>query len=79
LSGIDSTLSALSGSQIEVLKLVAKGLTNSEIASAMFISEKTVESNISKMAKVLGLKRDLGGNSRVALAKLFYRAAGLQE
>lgn len=78
LSGIDSKLSELSDQQIEVLRLVANGMTNSEIASELFISEKTVESNISKIAKALGVKKLHGGNSRVALAKLYYRSAGLK-
>lgn len=79
LSGIDSKLSELADQQIEVLRLLAWGMTNSEIASEMFISEKTVESNISKIAKALGLKRLPGGNSRVALARLYYRSAGLKK
>lgn len=79
LSGIDSTLSELADQQIEVLRLLARGMTNAEIAAQMFVSEKTVESNISKIAKALGLKKLHGGNSRVALAKLYYRSAGLKK
>jgi DNA-binding NarL/FixJ family response regulator len=79
LSGIDSTLSELADQQIEVLRLLARGMTNAEIAAQMFVSEKTVESNISKIAKALGLRKLHGGNSRVALAKLYYRSAGLKK
>jgi DNA-binding NarL/FixJ family response regulator len=79
LSGIDTELSELTDHQIEVLRLLAKGMTNSEIASEMFVSEKTVESNISKITKALGLKKLPGGNSRVSLAKLYYRSAGVQK
>ena len=78
LSGIDSKLSELSDDQIEVLRLLARGMTNSEIAIEMFVSEKTVESNISKTVKTLGIKRFHGGNARVALARLYYRSAGLK-
>jgi DNA-binding CsgD family transcriptional regulator len=45
----------LSRREIEVLKLVATGMTNRAIAAQLFISEKTVARHISNMFGKLGL------------------------
>ena len=38
---------ALTDREIEVLRLVADGLTNSEVAERLFLSDKTVKSHVS--------------------------------
>ncbi len=43
----------LSEREIEVLRLVAKGLLNKEIAQTLYISEKTVKNHISNIFKKL--------------------------
>jgi DNA-binding CsgD family transcriptional regulator len=40
--------SGLTAREVEVLRLVAADLTNTEIAAAMFISGKTVERHVSR-------------------------------
>ena len=45
----------LSRREVEVLKLVATGMTNRAIASSLFISDKTVARHISNMFTKLGL------------------------
>ena len=55
-------IEALSGREHEIAGLVARGLTNREIAARMFLSEKTVESHLSKAFTKLGV------SSRAALA-----------
>lgn len=66
----------LSDVQIETLRLVAQGLSNSEIAKRRFVKEKSVELTISRVAKSLGI---LGGNSvnqRVHIARVYFRSTG---
>ncbi|WP_340063276.1 response regulator transcription factor [Ascidiimonas aurantiaca] len=42
--------------QIEILKLIAKGKTNNEIADILFIGRTTVETHRKNMIRVLGLQ-----------------------
>lgn len=50
------TLNALTGREIEVLKLVARGYCNAEIAGNLFISERTVNTHISNILDKLHLQ-----------------------
>jgi two-component system, NarL family, response regulator len=45
----------LSNRELEVLKLVAKGLTNQEIASELYISESTVKYHVNGVLSKLGV------------------------
>ena len=56
-------LAALSGREREVAELVALGRTNKEIAAELFLSEKTVESHMSRLFGKLGVR------SRAEVAK----------
>ncbi|NLY19570.1 MAG: response regulator transcription factor [Clostridiaceae bacterium] len=52
----DKKYNVLSDRELDVLKLIAKGKVNREIAKTLFISEKTVKNHISNIFKKLNVK-----------------------
>lgn len=50
----NGSLTLLTPRECEVLKLIAKGYTNSEIAEALFISKHTVKNHVSNIYRKLG-------------------------
>lgn len=52
----DDLASALSAREREVLRLLAEGLTDREIANALAISPRTVESHVSSVLRKLGVR-----------------------
>ena len=60
--------------QIDVLRMVAAGLTNGQIAKARGVSEKSVEHVITRLCASLGVESER--NARVALAREFQRMSG---
>ncbi|MEI6363489.1 MAG: response regulator transcription factor [Actinomycetes bacterium] len=69
-------LASLTPSQAEVLRMVAAGLTNEEIAARRSTSVKSVESIIHRIMAVLGVAQDRSINTRVIAARLFISEAG---
>mgnify|MGYP002822326562 CR=1 FL=1 len=51
-----SAAAQLSPTEQRVAELAATGMTNRDIASALFISPKTVESNLSRVYRKLGIR-----------------------
>jgi DNA-binding NarL/FixJ family response regulator len=70
----DSTV--LTSNQLEVLKLIAQGLSTEEIASNRGVSEKAIESSIAKIQKVAGFKKSKSLNQRVQLARFYILLSG---
>lgn len=62
--------------QIEILRLVAAGYSNQAIAKQRFVTERTVEVSVSRLAKHLGLREVPGSNQRVHIAATFFREMG---
>lgn len=60
----------LSEREVEIVKLIAHGSTNSEIAGHLFVSEKTVKNHVANILSKLGMK------NRVQVASFAY-ATGL--
>ena len=52
----ESLLGTLSGRETEVLALLADGLTDREIADALVISPRTVESHVGAILRKLGVR-----------------------
>ncbi|MGH2995206.1 MAG: response regulator [Gaiellaceae bacterium] len=55
-SGAPTELSELTERELEVLKLIARGLSNGEIASALFLSEATVKTHVTHVLTKLKLR-----------------------
>ena len=51
-----TTLSQLTERELEVMRLVAAGQTNAEIAGGLFLSEQTVKTHVSRILSKLGLR-----------------------
>src|SRR5262249_6179288 len=60
--------------ELDVLELVAAGLQNSEIASRLFLSVKTVETHVAAILKKLGVRSR--GEAAVAAVNLGLLLAG---
>lgn len=68
--------SPLTAAQSDTLRLLAAGLSNSEIARVRVVTEATVEKTIARTAQALGIPYEEGVNQRVALARAYFQLIG---
>ena len=73
---IPDQLQFLTLSDIQLLELIAQGLSNMQIAEQKGITVKSCENAISRLAKKLEVPRDEKINQRVTLAKIYNEFAG---
>jgi DNA-binding NarL/FixJ family response regulator len=71
-----SVLSAMTDTQIETLRLVATGLSNAEIGRVRFVSEKSVEQIVARIAGHFAIAPDRTRNLRVLIAGHYYKWIG---
>jgi DNA-binding NarL/FixJ family response regulator len=74
--GVAVLMAHLTNTQAEVLRLVADGMTNAQIGRTRYVSEKSVEQVISRVAQELHVQPDHNKNMRVQLVGEYYRWLG---
>lgn len=75
--GTAGRLGNLTPTQVQVLRMLAEGASNDEIARARATSLKSVENMITRIFAALGIAGDGSVNMRVAAARIYFEEAGL--
>lgn len=71
------SLASLTTSQIHVLRMIAEGLSNQEIADRRRCSLRAAETMVHRTIAALGLEADPSVNTRVMAARMYIQEAGL--
>lgn len=71
------SLESLTDVQIETLRLLAQGLTNAEIARVRYVSEKSVEQSVARIAQHMKIPADKNHNLRVQITAHFFQIIGV--
>jgi len=71
-----SILAGLTDIQIETMRLLGSGLSNSEISRVRFVTEKSVEQIVTKISQYFRVGSDPTKNQRVLLAGQYFKWVG---
>lgn len=66
-------ISRIKDTQIEIMRLVATGISNAQIAEMLVMKEASVEKAIARLIKQLDIKATNRQNQRVLIAQEYYR------
>jgi DNA-binding NarL/FixJ family response regulator len=69
-------LGDITESQLDTMRLLSKGLSNSEIANLRSVSEKSVEQSIARLVKNLNIPKGKSINQRVQISRLYFKLTG---
>ena len=69
-------LASLSAQQVEVMRLVAAGCSNAEIARRRSITEPAVAKAVARLIRHFEIQADTSQNQRVLIAQLYQRLSG---
>lgn len=69
----------VSRSQLDVLHMVALGMSNAEIANARGTTLRAVENLINRACEAANINKESGSNQRVKAARMFIKVAGLPQ
>lgn len=72
----DDAVTRLTGTQLEVLRLVSEGMTNAAIAAKRHTSERAVEKQLKSIYDTLGVAAGRDQNARVLSAMKYAQAMG---
>ena len=75
-NAFQTVLSDFTDIQVATLRLVAQGLSNSEIAKVRFVSEKSVEQIVARIAQHLKVLPDRSRNLRVVITGEYFKWIG---
>lgn len=72
-------LGRLTVGQLDVLKLLARGMTNQQIAAERGVGVRAVEQTIHRIYSALGIGTGKGNSSRVTAARIYSSEMGLRQ
>ena len=72
----ESAVRRLSDGQVEIMRLVADGLTNAEIGRRRYMSEHAVGKAVARLVKQLDLDYGSGDNPRVLVTQAYFAMTG---
>lgn len=75
-TGVPAEGTALTDAQIEMMRLIATGYSNAEIAKRMWITEDGVNRAVTRLVKQLGLQVAKERNTRVLISRAYADLAG---